>query len=209
MEAIQVELSKRDYNKAFEIFKPIILRTPTPENWTLFNFIISKANNYRSQKNLITTLYLKYPSNLHLMVITGNYSLMNGFYRLALAEYLRAFKLAPEDPLISLLIGVSYLCITMNRKNLKRNLVVAQAFTFLFHYKELKKDENECNFNLGRAFQYLCINDLAHRHYEIVLNNKNDDRFKRETAFNLSLLYKNSGSIDLSRRVLRKYIKIV
>ena len=40
------------------------------------------------------------------MILMGHHCQMNGSTKLALAEYMRAYKAMPEEPLINLLIAV-------------------------------------------------------------------------------------------------------
>jgi general transcription factor 3C polypeptide 3 (transcription factor C subunit 4) len=99
----------------------------------------------------------------------------------------------------------------MNRRLADRHNTVLQAFAFLFKYQKLANNEQESNYNLARAFHQLGINHLALPLYEKVLNDVEADKevnLKREAAYNLSLIYKASGSPHLAAKVLQEFCTI-
>jgi general transcription factor 3C polypeptide 3 (transcription factor C subunit 4) len=70
----------------------------------------------------------------------------------------RAYALCPKEPLISLLLGVTYLNRAVQRITDNRHLQIVQGFTFLYKYFELRQSlqyAQEAEYNLGRAFQSL------------------------------------------------------
>ena len=91
-----------------------------------------------------------------------------------------------------------------------------QACAFLHTYLKLRGHCQEAYYNLGRAMHQLGILTAAIHYYKKVLAMKsaiegddgNDDDFnlEKEAAFNLSLIYKNSGSPQLAQMILRKHI---
>ncbi|CAG8746202.1 17691_t:CDS:2, partial [Acaulospora morrowiae] len=75
-------------------------------------------------------------------------------------------------------------------------------------------------YNLGRAFHHIGLTHLAIPHYESALKlpsllqvlkqqteEEDDDQtdLKKETAYNLSLIYNESGSPGLAALLLKKY----
>jgi hypothetical protein len=57
---------------------------------------------------------------------------------IGIAEYLRARSLRPNDPLISLCLGTSYLSQVMQKNTYNRHLVCLKAFTFMNQYVSLR-----------------------------------------------------------------------
>jgi hypothetical protein len=86
---------------------------------------------------------------------------------LGIAEYLRARSLRPNDPLISLCLGTSYLCQVMQKNTYNRHLVCLKAFTFMNQHVNLRlpgfkldisEDDQEVD-ELGRTVEVVSIDD--------------------------------------------------
>lgn len=76
----------------------------------------------------------------------------------------------------------------------------------------LNEGNQESNYNLARAYHQLGLVHKSVPYYEKVLlakphpdPNKN---LTREAAYNLHLIYKNSGNLQLARKMLRDYCTI-
>ena len=86
-----------------------------------------------------------------------------------------------------------------------------QGCAFLHTYLKLRGPCQEAYYNLGRAMHQLGILAAAVHYYKKVLDIKpplecEGFSCEKEAAFNLSLIYKNSGSMELARMVLKKHI---
>jgi general transcription factor 3C polypeptide 3 (transcription factor C subunit 4) len=74
----------------------------------------------------------------------------------------------------------------------------------------------EVHYNIGRAFHQLGLLPAAIHHYKEALNFTSPLTktyphlldLKREAAFNLYLIYMNSGACDIARSYIDKYIVI-
>lgn len=67
----------------------------------------------------------------------------------------------------------------------------------------------EACYNIGRAFHQLGIIDLALKYYlKIISNNNQNNNFKKEAAYNISLIYKSSGTEILSKQILFNYLTV-
>ena len=90
-----------------------------------------------------------------------------------------------------------------------------QACAFLNQYLQLRGSCQESYYNLGRAMHQLGLLPAALHYYKKTLefapaanDNNVDFDLRRETAFNVSLIYQGSGSHDLARMYLNKYIVV-
>jgi general transcription factor 3C polypeptide 3 (transcription factor C subunit 4) len=74
----------------------------------------------------------------------------------------------------------------------------------------LSKGNEESNYNIARAFHQLGLVDLAVPYYQKVLNTTgdSDNSVKQESAYNLSLIYRSSGSLELANQILKEHITI-
>ena len=93
--------------------------------------------------------------------------------------------------------------------------LVVQACAFLNTYAHLRGHCQESNYNIGRAMHQLGLLPAALHYYKQVLEMApvvDDARgiydLKREAAHNIALIYKSSGSLDLARIYLQKYIVV-
>ncbi|KAG8732634.1 transcription factor TFIIIC subunit tfc4 [Ceratobasidium sp. 423] len=73
---------------------------------------------------------------------------------------LKAYDMAPNDPVICLSLGTACIGRAMQRQADNRNHMVTQGFAFLSKYRSLRADEGplkaeEVDYNLGRGFQQL------------------------------------------------------
>ncbi|KAJ3129398.1 transcription factor TFIIIC subunit tfc4 [Nowakowskiella sp. JEL0407] len=144
-------------------------------------------------------------------------------YISAMNSYLKAYRHSPDEPLINLAIGISFLHRAMQRKTENRHLQILQGFTFLFRYRELRLYSFESSYNIARAFHQIGLAHLAIPYYEEVLGlNVTEGRRKmaerglpeeteslaKEAAYNLSLLYMSVGSGLFAEKVLRDFCTI-
>lgn len=121
-----------------------------------------------------------------------------------------------------------------NRQVDNRHQVILQAFTFLHHYRELRKQDHlnrlkssEVEYNFARAFHRLGLYQLAVPHYKEVLDMKQDKAkiskakgvaatIQRqsgfiawpEAAYNLSLVYIASGNPSLANQIIERYLRV-
>jgi tetratricopeptide (TPR) repeat protein len=153
---ITLESLNKNYDKAFENIKPLLYDNPdSNEIWLIYNYITSKISNFQSQKKILESMLIRSPNNINVMLLVGNYSLFTRNYRYSLGEYFRAFKLKNNDPLILLLIAITYLSLASMRTNLYKSYTIIQALTFFSLYRQKNLAEDETNFNLGKHFKII------------------------------------------------------
>mmetsp|Transcript_7133 Transcript_7133/g.11257 ORF Transcript_7133/g.11257 Transcript_7133/m.11257 type:complete len:971 (-) Transcript_7133:169-3081(-) len=218
--AVGVAYSADDCATAYDCVREMCAERPySTRLWNLFNRIITRVGEFNAHHKFMVRLLLKHPQSVPLMILVGHHCLMSGFFRLALGEYFRAYPSVPNDPVINLCIGLGYLQQVMSRMTTDRNYFAIQAFTFLHKYFSIRKGSEEACYNLARAYHQIGLLQFAVPYYEKVLSmpHHHDSKdvgkgevnsLKREAAYNLSLIYRSSGSHALARQILQEYLTI-
>ncbi|CAK7340075.1 unnamed protein product [Dovyalis caffra] len=111
-----------------------------------------------------------------------DYFTMLSHHQDAAREYLDAYKLMPECPLINLCVGTALINLTLGFRFQNKHQCLAQGLAFLYNNLQLTENSQEALYNIARAYHHI---------------------MKREAAYNLHLIYKNSGAFDLARQVLK------
>lgn len=156
----------------------------------------------------------------------------NRSWQSAIIYLLRALNAAPDQPVIHLALGVSYLSRAMSRKTDNREHQIAQAFGWLSQYRDLVGPGQEVEYNFGRAFQQLGLNHYAVKHYEqclalavtdrlaeTTLSGEMDvdgaraevreyDDYAKAAAYNLTTVYALLGRIELAKRVADRWLAV-
>jgi tetratricopeptide (TPR) repeat protein len=123
----------------------------------------------------------------------------------------------PDDPLPPLLLVSSYLGVTLSRRAKHRHISFLNALVFLQRYADRRGEGflAEICYNYGRFFHGLSLFSLAipcyERAIELSLQLVHDQLMYSviaEAAFNLSLIYRQSGQFDLERHYLLKYLVV-
>jgi general transcription factor 3C polypeptide 3 (transcription factor C subunit 4) len=135
----------------------------------------------------------------------GHFALESRNYLTAIQYYQKARKMAPDDPVIHLCLGVVYIQ-RSTQKHQSRPDNILKGFAYLKHYQKIRGECPETNYNIARAFHHIGVNHLAIRYYEKVLQDPSPE-YKRVTAYNLHLIYTTTGSPLLAQRVLFDYGK--
>ncbi|KAI9265552.1 hypothetical protein EDC94DRAFT_669515 [Helicostylum pulchrum] len=101
--------------------------------------------------------------------IFANIMNLNRNYIASSLFFMRAYAIAPNDPLNTLSLGITLLQASMQRKSDDRHLQIMQGMLFILEYVKLVGTCQESEFNLARAFHMLGLTHLAVPHYERVL----------------------------------------
>lgn len=135
----------------------------------------------------------------------------------------QAFKMVPENAVISLFIGVAYLTYALSRSPGDRHAAILKAFAFLTRYAARAGSPAEAAYNLGRAFHQLDLLQLATEWYNRCLALLGTAREEEaadgggdasaadvsfECAHNLALIYEGSGAAALAARVRATYCSV-
>ncbi|XP_067001126.2 general transcription factor 3C polypeptide 3 isoform X2 [Anabrus simplex] len=187
-----------------------------PRIWNFFNLVIQRADDVRHNR-FIMRLLARSTDHKALTLLHANNCLVAGTYKYALSEYATFFKENPCAP-VAFLIGVTLFQMACQKFSAKKHSLVTQGLSFLWQYKKLRGEmgEQECDYNLGRAFHQLGLLPAAIHHYKLCLNFSSPltEQYpqildlKREAAFNLHLIYLHSGAPDIARSYIEKYIVI-
>ncbi|XP_068727355.1 general transcription factor 3C polypeptide 3-like [Montipora capricornis] len=211
----------REYQMAFDASKILVLRDRhKPIVWNLMARITAKSGDSRHQRYILRLL-IKHPDELPLVLFSGHNAAVSASYRFAIGEYVRAFRQVPHDPLVTLCLGLQYLHLACQRFPRSRHSCVVQGIIFMFQYLGLRGECQEAYYNLARAFHQLGLLQFALHYYNKALEFPLHEALKnpgqtpvkfsdkhdlhRETAFNLSLIYRASGNEIMAKELLMKH----
>ncbi|KAK4321495.1 hypothetical protein Pmani_007691 [Petrolisthes manimaculis] len=191
---------------AYNIMRELVIKNPESNRcWNLLNLIISKADDFRHNRFLLRLTH-KHPDLVALGLLNGHNCLVAGTYKYSLAEYTQAFKQDKSNPIIPLMLGLTFTHMACQKFSGKKHSLVVQALAFLNTYVEMRGECQESMYNLGRAHHQLNLLPQAIHYYKLGLECPPAEEppeetpdgprldLSREIAFNLSLIYQNSGS---------------
>jgi len=198
------------YAEAWQSMRVYCLNQPyNVRAWCLLNKIAIQAGTWNLNHKQLVRQLLRHPESVPMTVLVGHHCAVAGSFRLALGEYYRAFRAMPEDPLISMCIGVTLLRMAMQKLTPNRHKAVLEAMAFLQQYVRLRGVPVESDYNIGRAYHQLGLVHLAIPRYQKVLNASGKVvNLKREAALNLSSIYRHGGANGLAAQMLRDYVSL-
>jgi len=209
-----------DSYHAYNLVRELVIKNVSNNSvWNLFNLVIMRADDVRHNRFLMR-LMSRNPDNLALGILNGHNCLVAGTYKYSLGEYMSAFKADSSNPLVALMLGLTFCHMACQKFSAKKHSLVVQACSFLNTYKSLRGDCQEVNYNIGRAMHQLSLLPAALFYYkkglemgpsikqEVGKEGHNMFDLSREIAFNMSLIYSSSGNMDLARMYTEKYITV-
>ncbi|KRZ01805.1 General transcription factor 3C polypeptide 3 [Trichinella zimbabwensis] len=214
----------RNVNVIWNVFRYCMPVVDENYYWNLLGMIFTMTQDVCYNRYILRQISLS-PDCVPLAWINGNNSLVAGSHQHALIEYFYVQQSHPDVPLLNLLEGLSLLHIGSRRLMLRAQDCSIQALAVLSRYKSLRGDCQEVYYNFGRAMQQLGIHHLAINYYHKVLqmepevkmtNNANDGEqflsnpfdLRPLAAFNLSVIYLQSGNEMASLSLYNKYLVI-
>lgn len=190
-----------------------------PRFWNLFNLIVYVTHDCRFHRFITRLFERSSPVNIPPLVymIIANYCLLSNSYKHALNQYDEIYRRF-QSPLVAMLLAILYVQIA-NQKftNRKQNLLV-QAMSYMEKYQRTREPEAKAEvlYNTGRLYHQIGILSIAKEYYERAL--KVTDPFieehkelldlKMEIAYNLHVIYKQSGNKKMARKMLYDYIVV-
>ncbi|KAI6175246.1 General transcription factor 3C polypeptide 3 [Aphelenchoides fujianensis] len=164
-----------------------------------------------------------------LRVISGNNSLVTGSYRHAISEYLQVWSRNKKDPLMTLLIALTFTHMACKKDISGKHMLAMRGIAFMQRYREKRGAlKQEVFYNIGRLFHQLGILPAAIHFYKRTLNEtepptiltageggeqervERADRYDLRpcAAHNLALIYEYSGNLPLARSYLEQWCVI-
>ncbi|KAF2317273.1 hypothetical protein GH714_019262 [Hevea brasiliensis] len=226
--AAQISYKTTDPKHGFDCVKSIVLQHPySLAAWNCYYKIALRlGKNYSRHAKFLRHMRTKHGDCVPPIVIYGHQFTMASHYQDAVREYLAAYKLLPENPLVNLCVGTAFINLALGFRLQNKHQCVAQGLSFLYNNLRLAENSQvslqEALYNIACAFHHVGLVSLAASYYEKVLEtcerdypipkllNENSDLLenlkpgycdlRREAAYNLHLIYKKSGAIDLARQ---------
>ncbi|MCJ1479050.1 transcription factor TFIIIC subunit tfc4 [Lambiella insularis] len=143
---------------------------------------------------------------------------------LSVNYFFRAYALEPGNPMVNLSLALSYMHYAIKRQSENRHYNLMQGFSFLFAYYDIRKvsevaiERQECEFNVGRAYQMLGLTHLAIPFYERCLDLNEEvqricgggamEDYALEAAYTLQGIWAASGEMHLAQKITEKYLVI-
>ncbi|KRY86257.1 General transcription factor 3C polypeptide 3 [Trichinella pseudospiralis] len=213
----------RNVNVIWNVFRYCMPVVDENYYWNLLGMVFTMTQDVCYNRYILRRISLN-PDCVPLAWINGNNSLVAGSHQHAL-EYFYVQQSHPDIPLINLLEGLSLLHIGCRRLMLRAQDCSIQALAVLSRYKYLRGDCQEVYYNFGRAMQQLGMHHLAISYYRKVLqmepevkmtNNADEGEqflsnpfdLRPLAAFNLSVIYLQSGNEMASLSLYNKYLVI-
>lgn len=187
--------------------------------WNLFNAIIYITQDTRYHR-FITRIFerntsINIPPTVYLLI--ANYNLLSNSYKHAMNHYDEIYKRFPS-PLIALILSILYVQISLQKYTSKKQKLVIQAMNYLQIYQETREPEAQAEiyYNTGRFYHQIGLISTAKINYEKALKITNDLieqhkeilDLKMQIAFNLHIIYKQSGNYSMARKMIYDNIVI-
>ncbi|XP_015792228.1 general transcription factor 3C polypeptide 3 [Tetranychus urticae] len=218
--ALMALFEVRDEKFSYSLAKNALSRDiRNKQIWNIFGATINLVYQDLRHNRFCLRHFIKFPDITALAYFNGHNALISGSYKHALGEYVNIHKENPKDPFAILCIAIGFLHLACQKFTSNRHSAFNQMCAFLNLYLEARGECQESLYNIGRAFHQLGLFNEAVHFYERALNciseidsdsdvDKARFNLNREISFNLSLIYRNSGSPALARRYLIKYFVV-
>ncbi|ODH21706.1 hypothetical protein ACO22_05629 [Paracoccidioides brasiliensis] len=129
--------------------------------------------------------------DVSLLVLYGHILYAGASFTNALNYFFRAYALAPENPMVLLSIGLSYIHHSLKRQSDNRHYLIMQGLSFMQEYRRVREkspipqERQEVEFNFARVWQMLGLMHLAVRGYQRCLAFSGEigaerERFKKQ-----------------------------
>ncbi|KAL1224087.1 hypothetical protein V5N11_031233 [Cardamine amara subsp. amara] len=225
----KISCDTMDPKQWFDCVRSVIQQHPYRLNaWNCYYRVISRLGKRAStEAKFMHHLRSKHRDCVPPILIAGHHFTVTSRHQDAAREYLEAYKLMPDSPLINLCVGAALINLALGFRLKNRHECLAQGFAFLYNNLRICSNSQEALYNVARAYQHVGLVTLAASYYEKVLAiyekeypmpklpnedpNVVEDRkpvncdLRKEAAHNLHLIYKHSGAFDLARQVLKDH----
>ncbi|XP_078156073.1 uncharacterized protein LOC144551848 isoform X1 [Carex rostrata] len=229
----QIAYGMTDPKHGFDYVKYIAQQHPySNAAWNCYYKVVSRLEDRYSRHNK----FIRYMRNIRNdciqpIIISGHQFNSLSQHQAATADYLEAYKIQPDNPLINLCVGTSLINLALGFRLKNKHHCILQGFAFLYKYLRLCGNSQEAFYNIARAYHHVGLVTLAASYYEKVLAMTEKDEpvpklpyektlpdqqdaksnycdLRREAAYNLHLIYKKSGAVDLARQILKNHCTV-
>ncbi|KAJ8557801.1 hypothetical protein K7X08_004567 [Anisodus acutangulus] len=228
----QVGYNIADPIRGFDCARSIVSQHPYSfAAWNCYYKVISRLDNrYPKSSKFLNHMRVKHKDCVPPIIIAGHQFTTISHHQDAAREYLEAYKLMTDNQLINLCVGSALINVSLGFRLQNKHQCVLQGMAFLYNNLRLSGNRQEALYNIGRACHHVGLVSLAVIYYQRVLDTHEDDYpipklpnenpdpvenrkpgycdLRREAAYNLHLIYKNSGAHDLARQILRDYCTV-
>ncbi|KAF8102512.1 hypothetical protein N665_0198s0212 [Sinapis alba] len=225
----KISCDTMDPKQWFDCVRSVIQQHPYRLNaWNCYYKVISRlGKRASSEAKFMHHLRSKYRDCVPPILIAGHHFTVTSRHQDAAREYLEAYKLIPDSPLINLCVGAALINLALGFRLKNRHECLAQGFAFLYNNIRICSNSQEALYNVARAYHHVGLVTLAASYYDKVLAvyekeypmpklpnedpNVAEERkpvncdLRKEAAHNLHLIYKHSGAFDLARQVLKDH----
>ncbi|CAL0324315.1 unnamed protein product [Lupinus luteus] len=225
----QMAYNTTDPKHGFDCVKYIVQQHPySVAAWNCYYKVISRLESRDTRHTkFIRAMQGKLADCAAPLLIAGHQFTVFSHHQDAARKYLEAYKLVPEHPLVNLCVGTALINLALGFRLQNKHQCVVQGFAFLFNNLRICESSQESLYNIARAFHHVGLITLAAFYYEKVLATRERDypipklpnevpdmmenhkpgycNLHREAAYNLHLIYKKCGALDLARQLLKDH----
>ncbi|XP_048500140.1 uncharacterized protein LOC104894179 isoform X2 [Beta vulgaris subsp. vulgaris] len=224
-----IALNVTDPSDGFDYVRYIVQQRPQSiAAWNCYYRLVLRLENRLSKHNkFLHHMRVEQKDLVPPMIISGNQFTMISQHQVAAREYLEAYKQMPDSSLINLCAGTALVNLALGHRLQNKHQCVAQGLAFLYNNLKFCENSQEALYNIARAYHHVGLVSLAATYYEKVLAISQEDcplpelikvnkdptkdlksgycDLRREAAYNLHLIYKRSGALDLARQILKDH----
>lgn len=160
--------------------------------------------------------------DVSLLMAYGHILVAGSSYVYALNYFHRALSVDPQNPMIILSLGLSYIQYGLKRQVDNRQYVITQGLMFMHQYYNMREksghfeERQEAHYNMARTYHLLGLTNLAIPFYRKVLQGADDEENLRgvnedwclDAAYNLQTIYTTAGNMELAQSLTRKWLVI-
>ncbi|XP_028782473.1 general transcription factor 3C polypeptide 3 [Neltuma alba] len=225
----QMAYNTTDPKHGFDCVKNIVQQHPySYAAWNCYYKVTSRLENRDSRHSkFLRYMQGKFVDCVPPILISGHQFTIFSHHQDAARKYLEAYKLLPENPLINLCVGTALINLALGFRLQNKHQCILQGLAFLYNNLRISENSQESLYNIARAYHHVGMVTLAALYYERVLAIREKDYpipklpdgnpnatenhlpgycdLRREAAYNLHLIYKKSGALDLARQVLKDH----
>lgn len=203
LNAIKFAYKVHAYKLGFLLCRYLLQKHPqAPQMANIFCFFFKKCA-IKKQAKFIFRLAAKYPDNIALNLLDTNVFNDTHNYQLIFSRYTELLSKLEDKSHLYFMLGVIVLRLCTFKAGADRHSLTLQGIGFLMKYKEHRgiEHEQECYYNIARAYHQVGMAAKALNYYKLVLETKpfsEDYCLKHAAAYNLHLIYMDSGNIDVA-----------